>query len=112
MSRRTSEKHGRHWLLTGPGVYASQEERDAVGVGRFLILIHPANWADELQGCIAPGLHLDYMPSGSRRGLEAIGVSNSRQAMMDLAGALDGVDEWDLDITHIALDTHRNDYEP
>lgn len=50
----------------------------SLGVGmtsdyqRTYILIHPANYPDEIQGCIAPGLHLHS---------RTWGVSDSRVAM-------------------------------
>lgn len=43
--------------LTNPklGVYYRAEDRPH-GIGRYLILIHTANWVEEVVGCIAPGL--------------------------------------------------------
>ncbi len=37
------------------GVYYTNQER-AGRPGRYLILIHSANWVEEIVGCIAPGL--------------------------------------------------------
>lgn len=39
----------------GLGVYYLPQDRPHK-VGRFLILIHPANYVDEIEGCIAPGM--------------------------------------------------------
>lgn len=39
----------------GLGVYYEKDDRPN-GVGRYLILIHSANWVDQIAGCIAPGL--------------------------------------------------------
>ena len=55
------------------GVYYSQEHVPAAG-GRTLILIHSANYASELQGCIAPGLGLTVNEN-------RLMVTASRQAM-------------------------------
>ncbi len=37
------------------GVYYTREER-ADRPGRYLILLHSANWVEQIVGCIAPGL--------------------------------------------------------
>ncbi len=37
------------------GVYYAKAERPD-GMGRYKILIHSANWVDQVVGCIAPGL--------------------------------------------------------
>ena len=37
------------------GVYYRETDRSN-GVGRYLILIHSANWVEQVVGCIAPGL--------------------------------------------------------
>ena len=37
------------------GVYYRKEDRTN-GVGRYLILIHSANWVEQVVGCIAPGI--------------------------------------------------------
>ena len=79
VTRETKSK-GRHWLLCGV------PERD-------LILIHAANYASELQGCIAPGLGSmwdchknEYM------------VTHSQDAMAMLARYLGETVQFDLDI--------------
>jgi len=55
------------------GVYYSQEHLPPSG-GRTLILIHSANYASELQGCVAPGLGLTVNEN-------RLMVTASRQAM-------------------------------
>ena len=49
--------------------------------GRTDILFHAANWPDELQGCIAPGLSLGLL---HREGRTLVGVRRSRSAMRSL----------------------------
>lgn len=60
---------------------------------RTYILFHAANYAHELQGCIAPGLEL--MPEKS----ELLGVINSRAAMERLKEAVPA-EGFTLNITH------------
>lgn len=49
--------HPQTWALVNHelGVYHHRSEIPPAG-GRSEVLIHPANWAKELEGCIAPGL--------------------------------------------------------
>lgn len=49
-----SPKHGNVYAFVGDGVYEYKVQ--AGEVGRCLILLHPANTAHELLGCVAPGL--------------------------------------------------------
>lgn len=81
---RETEAKGKHWLLYNPelGVYRSPDEVPTNAYGRSLILIHAANWAHELMGCIAPG---------RERVLDAKGewmVTQSQPAMSDLRSLL------------------------
>lgn len=52
-----SEAHPETWALVNHtlAVYHWPNEVPAIG-GRSVCLIHPANWANELRGCIAPGM--------------------------------------------------------
>jgi hypothetical protein len=59
--------------------------------GRWACLIHKANWAKELQGCIAPGTRL-----GAGRGEWM--VQSSADAMARLFDIVGGFDEWELSI--------------
>jgi hypothetical protein len=54
-------------------VFKTEEERPN-GVGRFLCLIHAANRASEVQGCVAPGMNR-VIHEGEPM------VTNSREAM-------------------------------
>jgi hypothetical protein len=60
------------YILSNPdnGVWEFDEDRPDKEVGRYLILIHPGNTADDVVGCIAPG----------RAGADRF-VSSSRAAM-------------------------------
>lgn len=58
---------------------------------RSLIMIHPANWAHELQGCIAPGRA--HVIMGGKPA-----VSSSRAAFEDLMRRLSGRDVWQISI--------------
>lgn len=59
--------------------------------GRSHIMIHPANWTHELEGCIAPGVAHGWDEDGPR-------VYSSRDAFRELMGILDSRDEWQIDI--------------
>lgn len=59
--------------------------------GRTYIMLHPANWPDQLEGCIAPGL--DYRVLDGRNG-----VTQSRVAFAKLMTELSARDEWQIDI--------------
>jgi hypothetical protein len=67
------------------GVYYSTESIAAGGSGRTLILIHAANFVDELEGCCAPGLA--FAISQNR-----FMVANSREAMTLVMAAWDAGD--------------------
>jgi hypothetical protein len=55
------------------GVYYDRGERPDTG-GRYLILIHSANYVEQVQGCIAPGINHTIYDN-------RVMVTNSRQAM-------------------------------
>lgn len=87
-----SPSRGPVWIITGQGVV--KYEHEAGDHDRFLVQIHAANWPDQLEGCIAPGLTRDYMPWDGRKGVQAIGVGSSAAAMEKLASVVpkDGFD--------------------
>jgi hypothetical protein len=70
LEEHTSQQHGQTWALVGETVshYAQFD------VLRNLCLFHAANWASELQGCIAPGTGFARMDS-------KIAVTESARAM-------------------------------
>lgn len=61
------------------GVFEQDGDRPHDGWGRYLTLIHPGNTAEDVVGCIAPGL------TGDDRF-----VGNSRNAMLKLHELLNG----------------------
>jgi hypothetical protein len=65
--------------------------------GRDLIMIHPANWADELKGCIAPG-RAHAVINGKP------GVSASRAAFKDLMHRLARRESWRLAVRWVVLE--------
>lgn len=71
----------------GVGVYYLDSDRHA-GVGRFLILMHAANFVDQLEGCIAPGTGAATTDRGPM-------VTNSRDAMSEFMRWL-GEDDCEL----------------
>lgn len=84
LTRRRSEKFGHHYLLEDVP-------------GREWILVHPANYASELAGCIAPGLA--YTHDCHRK---THMVTHSQDAMKLLHRELAGEDEIELNIVNFA----------
>lgn len=84
LEKRETEARGRHWIISNPALHVYQAPGDVPlqGCGRSLVLIHAANWAHELLGCIAPGKERQYMNG-------EWGVTKSRQAMLELHALLD-----------------------
>lgn len=71
----TSPKYGRRLHIVGGAVALTEADMHATnGKSRFSCLIHSANWAKQLQGCIAPGMAVAIMD-----GLPA--VTNSAKAL-------------------------------
>lgn len=64
---------------------------------RTFIMLHPANWAEQLMGCIAVGTRFKVMKNPS--GTNEHGVIQSRAAFNVLMDAMDPDDEWRLNIT-------------
>jgi hypothetical protein len=71
-------KHPKTWALVNSdlGVVANP-----IPGMRSDILIHPANWAWELEGCIAPGM-------GSQQNGQTYMIIESREAMRELQGVV------------------------
>jgi hypothetical protein len=65
----------------GLGVYYLPNLRPS-GVGRYLVLIHPANWVDQIEGCIAPG----YGRMSSSRGPMVTESKKAMKLVMDYIG--------------------------
>lgn len=95
--RHVSPTFGPCWILLSNGLYATDEEATAKG-GRSHILIHPANWPDQLRGCIAPGRSFGVIQREGRPPLKNLGVSSSQRACVLIDRELEGVNEWVLEI--------------
>lgn len=89
-----SPRFGQCFALVGDGVGINQGDGH-----RWGILIHSANWPDQLQGCLAPGKSLQPIPAGGREWPQSLGVTQSRQAMQEMISELP--DFWHLSITSI-----------
>ena len=61
--------------------------------GRTYIMIHPANWPHQLQGCISVGVRYTKI-------MDKLGVSHSRDAFDIFMSTLSGEDSHRLVITH------------
>ena len=82
-----SPKYGQTYALENEmlDVFAYQDE--AGDGGRYACLFHPANWAHELQGCIAPGYGKSWGQKGGH--LPNLMVTRSRDAFTKLYEILD-----------------------
>lgn len=91
---RDTEAKGRHWILSNAalGVYRYPQDVPSGAYARSLVLIHIANWAHELLGCIAPG-------TARAQTNGEWGVSGSRDAMNALRVLLLNVPDLELVIT-------------
>lgn len=73
-----SPRFGKTWALVNPALRVWQYAHARIGPGRYAILFHAANWAAQLQGCIAPGFAREFM---SYKGRMSLAVTNSQRAM-------------------------------
>lgn len=78
VDRTTEGRHKRGWEITGVP-------------NRTHILFHPANWPDELEGCIGVGQEYGILQG-------RLGVSQSRLAFETLMAALDPEKDHELEI--------------
>ena len=92
--RHRSPKFGECFSIVGDGVTIDE----ASGGKRYGILFHAANWPDQVQGCIAPGLFFQPINVGGRDWPQSVGVGRSNQAMQYMLATLPDV--WHLQITH------------
>lgn len=74
------------------GVHYLQSEVPPEG-GRYLILLHVANWAHQVNGCCAPGLYHADNPNGRM-------VASSGKAMRRIMSFIDG-DDCEVEIRNI-----------
>ena len=86
---RPNEDADQVWMIFNPdkGVYKFEDDLPEPGKGRFLCLIHKANWSHQIRGCVAPGMVRKPMPR-PMDGEVVQAVSQSGQAMNRLLGLL------------------------
>ena len=77
ISLYNSNKHGNCFILTNDNLHITKF--DEQNCTRFGILIHPANYPEQLEGCIAPGLTFHN---------KKYGVVSSRLAMKRLGAII------------------------
>jgi hypothetical protein len=86
VERYSSDAHPNVFALSSPGlgVCVTEQEVPAAqqGIFRTRCLIHPANWASELRGCVAPGKERVKGPGGLWM------VQRSRDAMNEIRNLL------------------------
>jgi hypothetical protein len=90
---RETEARGKHWMVSNRelGVYRMPQDIPLGGYGRSLVLIHAANWAHELLGCIAPGKSRGIMNG-------EWGVGDSRAAMNEIRTLIGNTYDLQLEI--------------
>ena len=98
LTQHTSEAHPKVWALVNPALAVYHWDADVpqnlAGLARTMVLIHSANWAEELRGCIAPGK--------TRQKLNGRwGVFQSRDALNELRNALSA--SYDLTLSIVEL---------
>lgn len=90
-----SEAHPNTWALVSPALWVYHWDENVPttqkGLARTLVLIHAANYASELRGCIAPGKGRFLEPSGRRM------VTQSKIATGQLLALL----PWGMDKEHL-----------
>ena len=95
LERHNTEAHPASWALVAPmlGLWHFPWEIPKGTVeGRSAVLIHPANFAHELLGCIAPGK--EHKQVSNRWS-----VARSRDAMNEINQMLKGVFEVSVDVS-------------
>ncbi len=97
LERHGSEAHPNSWALVNPALHVWHWPWEVPKgmIGRTAILIHPANYAHELAGCIALGKEQRKSPNMGNRW----GVFRSRDAVNEFNQLLNGSVEIYLDIT-------------
>ncbi len=89
-----SVKYPTSWALVGGTVqHYPPVTRGAV---RFAILIHRANWAHQLNGCIALGEKFFVFPDRGRDMVPRLGVSHSGRALWKLKTLIGTGEGWQL----------------
>jgi Family of unknown function (DUF5675) len=73
-----SEAHPNTWALVNPDLDVIHYEDPLKPYARALVLIHVANYARELRGCIAPGYSRAVDSEGTHM------VTQSKRAMIDI----------------------------
>jgi hypothetical protein len=79
----SSKKYGEVYALINPIMGITHYKSETIKNNRYAILIHAANWAHELMGCIAPGDAFIIDKDG--RGM----VTNSKKTLEKLFSRID-----------------------
>lgn len=93
LERHNSEAHPNTWALVNSDLDVIHYEDPQRPLARCLVLIHVANFARELRGCIGVGFGRAVDEEGVRM------VTNSRRALIELKRLLPWTDEHTLEIT-------------
>lgn len=91
--RHNTEAHPMTWALVNEDLDVIHQPRADKPHARTAVLIHPANWAHELRGCIAPGMRTTRDAEGRFM------VADSRRAMRTIQTLVPWIDGHTLEIT-------------
>jgi hypothetical protein len=92
--RHDSEAHDPVWALVNKDLDVVHYPGDSPNShARTVVLIHAANLASEVRGCIAPGMRAVVWPSGQNA------VAESKKAMKLIKAAMPWTDEHEIEIT-------------
>lgn len=90
LEAHSSAKYPQVWALVGDQV----AHYPKTGVERAAILIHAANWVQELEGCVAPGFQIAWLK-------RQVAVTNSQGALAALRDEIKDPSEWLVRISHV-----------
>jgi hypothetical protein len=91
--RHNTDAHPNTWALVNEELDVVHYPGDGAAGARSAVLIHPANWAFELRGCIAPGTRTALDPAHGYM------VQDSRKAMKLLQERMPWTNDHSLEIT-------------
>ena len=90
--RHNTEAHPQTWALVNEDLDVIHQPMAAKPNARTAVLIHPANWAHELRGCIAPGMRTTRDAEGRFM------VADSKRAMRQIQTLVPWIDGHTLEV--------------
>lgn len=91
-----SDKYGATWALVNPDLGVAHYPTS--GIARYACLFHSANWAHQLQGCIAPGNEIAAAVDTRHTSESRLMVTQSRRTLQRMLDILSDEQEHTLQI--------------